>query len=368
VQVSSLALTDFRCYSSVELELGPGTTVIIGGNGEGKTSLLEAINWSATGHSFRGVPDGALVRVGAEQAILRIESERDGREQLFEAEINAVGRNRLQLNRQRVSRLKALHEFLRVTVFAPDDLELVKGGPSGRRRYLDDLLVAARPRFDAVCSDYEKVVRQRNALLRQGVRDDSARTTLAVLDDQLVRAGAALTDGRLELARDLGPAVDVAYATVAGETPTVSATYEAEWAEGPVVAGTDVAAGLRDGLASNQRRELERGLTLVGPHRDDWRLHLGSLDARVHASQGEQRTLALALRLAGHRVVAGEIGAPPVLLLDDVFSELDDDRSEALVSGLPAGQTVVTTAGSLPGSVRADQRLRVAHGRVTEDA
>ena len=366
MQVVSLALTDFRCYEGVELKLAPGTTVITGGNGEGKTSLLEAMSWSATGHSFRGVPDAALVRVGTEQAVVRIESELDGRPQLLEAEINAVGRNRLQVNRQRVSRLKALRDFLRVTVFAPDDLELVKGGPSGRRRYLDELLVAARPRYDAVRSDYEKVLRQRNALLRQGVRDESARTTLAVLDDQLVNAGAALTEGRLELVRDLGPAVDVAYATVAGETPTVSATYEAEWAEGPVVAGADVAAGLRDGLDANQRREIERGLTLVGPHRDDWRLHLGDLVARLHASQGEQRTLALALRLAGHRVVTGEIGAPPVLLLDDVFSELDDDRSEALVAGLPLGQTVVTTAGMLPGSVRADRRLRVDRGRIEE--
>jgi DNA replication and repair protein RecF len=367
LQVVSLALIDFRCYESVELRLDPGTTVITGGNGEGKTSLLEAINWSATGHSFRNVPDAALVRVGAEQAVVRIESEREGRPQLLEAEINVTGRNRLQLNRQRVARLKALREFLRVTVFAPDDLELVKGGPSGRRRYLDDLLVAARPRYDAVRADYEKVLRQRNALLRQGVRDGSARTTLAVLDDQLVAVGAALTEGRLDLARDLGPAVDAAYVSVAGETPTVSTTYEAEWAEGPVLAGTDVAHGLREGLAANQRREIERGVTLVGPHRDDWRLHLGALDARLHASQGEQRTLALAMRLAGHRVVAGELGEVPVLLLDDVFSELDDARSEALVAGLPPGQTVVTTAGSLPPSVRADRRLRVDEGRIGDD-
>ncbi|MGH9024939.1 MAG: DNA replication/repair protein RecF, partial [Acidimicrobiia bacterium] len=353
MEVVSLALTDFRCYARVELRLAAGTTVIMGGNGEGKTTLLEAVAWSASGHSFRNTPDAALVRVGAAQAVVRIESEREGRPQLLEAEINAVGRNRLQLNRHRVSRLKALHDFLRVTVFAPDDLELVKGGPGGRRRYLDDLLVAARPRYDAVRSDYDRVLRQRNALLRGGVRDESARTTLAVLDDQLVNVGTELTEGRLGLVHELGPAVDVAYLTVARESPSIAATYEAEWAEGPISAGADVAYGLREGIAANQRRELERGVTLVGPHRDDWRLHLCPLDARLHGSQGEQRTLALALRLAGHAVVAGAVGAPPVLLLDDVFSELDPERSEALVAGLPPGQTVVTTAGGLPGSVQA---------------
>jgi DNA replication and repair protein RecF len=368
MEVVALGLTDFRCYSNVTVRLASGTTVIVGGNGEGKTSVLEAIAWSATGHSFRNVPDAALVREGADRAVVRIESERDGRPQLLEAEINAVGRNRLQLNRQRVTRLKALSEFLRVTVFTPDDLDLVKGGPSGRRRYLDDLLVATRPRYDAVRSDYERVLRQRNALLRGGVRDDSTRTTLAVLDDQLVRVGSELTEGRLGLVAELGPAADAGYATVAGESPAVGASYETEWADGPVDAGVDVARGLREELAAKQRRELERGLTLVGPHRDDWHLRLGSLDARQHASQGEQRTLALALRLAGHRVVTAAVGAPPVLLLDDVFSELDDVRGEALVAGLPPGQTVVTTAGALPASVRADRRLRVEAGRLEEAA
>jgi DNA replication and repair protein RecF len=229
-------------------------------------------------------------------------------------------------------------------------------------------LVAARPRYDMVRSDYDRVLRQRNALLRGGVRDESARTTLAVLDDQLIGVGAELTSGRLELVRVLGPVVDSAYATVAGATPSVSATYEVEWAEGPVSADADVERGLREGLAANRRRELERGVTLVGPHRDDWRLHVGALDARLHASQGEQRTLALALRLAGHTVVTDAVGAPPVLLLDDVFSELDDGRSEALVAGLPGGQTVVTTAGELPPAVRADCWLRVTEGRVEVNA
>jgi DNA replication and repair protein RecF len=367
--VARLALTDFRCYSSVDLVLPTGVTVVSGANGEGKTSLLEALGWAATTHSFRGVPDAALVRSGAEAAYVRVTVQEPDREQLMEAEIRAIGRNRVRLNRHPLARARDLLGLVRVTVFAPDDLRLVKGGPAERRRYLDDLLVAVAPRYDAVRTEYERVLKQRNALLRQGVRGPDGESTLVVFDSQLVRSGTELVRGRLRLTTRLLPALRASYHGLAGESDDVEAAYEAEWAEGSVTPSSDdVEELLRVALEARRGAELDRGVTLVGPHRDEWRILLAGLDARTHASQGEQRTLALGLRLAGHKVCADVVGTEPVLLLDDVFSELDPTRAEALVAELPAGQTLITTASAVPGSVRPDRRLRVREGRVEEAA
>jgi DNA replication and repair protein RecF len=259
--------------------------------------------------------------------------------------------------------------LLRVTVFAPDDLQLVKGGPAGRRTYLDDLLVAVAPRYEAVRAEFDRVLKHRNALLRQGLRGPDAESTLVVFDEQLVRAGSELVRGRLRLTGRLLPAVRDAYRGLAGEGDDVDAAYEAEWAEGSVApAAEDVEPLLRAALVERRAAEVDRGVTLVGPHRDEWQLRLAGLDARTHASQGEQRTLALGLRLAGHKVCAEVVGTEPVLLLDDVFSELDPARAEALVSELPAGQTLITTASTVPESVHPDRRLRVREGRVEEAA
>jgi DNA replication and repair protein RecF len=370
VRLDHLWLTDFRCYAELDLALTDGATVIRGANGQGKTSLLEAIGWAATGRSFRGVPDRALVRAGAASAIVRAESERAGNGVLVEAEIVAAGRTRVQVNRQSLPRRSELARTLRVTVFSPDDLDLVKGSPAGRRGYLDDLLVASAARYDAARSDFERVLRNRNALLRTGARDADARTTLDVFDDQLVAAAGELVRGRLRLADRLEPWLGTAYAQLAGnEAGSVTARYEAEWAHGPIDATGAGAVEdlLRAALACRRREEVDRRTTLVGPHRDEWKLALDDLDARTHASQGEQRTLALALRLAGHHVVGELIDEHPVLLLDDVFSELDGTRAAALVAHLPPGQTLVTTAGVLPPEIRAVRWLTVAHGRV-EDA
>jgi DNA replication and repair protein RecF len=365
--VARLALTDFRCYPAVDLVLPSGVTVVSGANGEGKTSLLEALSWAATTHSFRGVPDVALVRSGTEAAFVRVTVQEPDREQLLEAEIRAVGRNRVRMNRHPLARARDLLGLLRVTVFAPDDLQLVKGGPAGRRAYLDDLLVAVAPRYEAVQAEYDRVLKHRNALLRQGLRGPDAESTLMVFDDQLVRAGSELVRGRLRLTARLLPAVREAYRGLAGEGDDVDADYEAEWAEGSVApVAEDVEPLLRAALVERRATEVDRGVTLVGPHRDEWRLRLAGLDARTHASQGEQRTLALGLRLAGHKVCAEVVGTEPVLLLDDVFSELDRARAEALVSELPAGQTLITTASTVPVSVHPDRQLRVREGRVEE--
>ncbi len=366
MHLASLWLTDFRCYEEATLRLPAGVTVISGANAQGKTSLLEAVGWAATGKSFRGVADSALVRSGAEAAILRAEVVDGARVQLLEAEIRASGRNRVQLNKHPLQRTRDLLGLMRVTVFAPDDLQLVKGGPAGRRDYLDDLLVAISPRYEAARSDYERVLKQRNALLRGGLRGDDAESTLEIFDLQLAAAGAELARGRLKLLERLVPAVAEAYDELAGGRTPISTAYEAEWATTGLDGPLDQA--LLDAFAAHRKAEVDRGLTLVGPHRDEWRLLIGGLESRTHASQGEQRTLALALRLGGHRLSAELTDSAPVLLLDDVFSELDDQRAVALVAHLDAAQTLVTTAGTVPRGIAADRMLRVDAGRVEEAA
>jgi DNA replication and repair protein RecF len=360
VHLAGLWLTDFRCYREAEIRLMPGVTVISGANAQGKTSLLEAVAWAATGASFRGVPDAALVRTGCDVAILRAEVVDGARVQLLEAEIRATGRNRVQVNRQALKRAQDRAELVRVTVFSPDDLQLVKGGPAGRRDYLDDLLVAAAPRYAAVRADYDRVLRQRNALLRHGIRNEDDKSTLEVFNTQLARAGAEITRGRLRMLERLTPLVADAYRELAGTDTVADAAYESAW----FTVVDHLESSLLAALRERRKAELERGVTLTGPHRDEWRLRVDELDSRSHSSQGEQRTLALSLRLAGHRLVTEVLGTPPVLLLDDVFSELDDHRSAALLAHLDAGQTLVTTAGAVPAGLNAEQLLRVDAGRL----
>ena len=278
MHLAGLWLTDFRCYREAELRLAPGVTVISGANAQGKTSLLEAVAWAATGASFRGVPDAALVRTGCEAAILRAEVVDGTRVQLLEAEIRAAGRNRVQVNRQTLQRAQDRAELVRVTVFAPDDLQLVKGGPAERREYLDDLLVAAAPRYVGVRGDYERVLRQRNALLRHGMRNADDDRTLEVFDTQLARAGAELTRGRLRMLERLAPLVSDAYQELAGTDTVADAGYESAWlgTDSPFGhgAGSPFGHGAGDGelesallAALNERRkaELDRGITLAGP-------------------------------------------------------------------------------------------------------
>ena len=371
MQLAHLWLTDFRGHEASEVEVGPGITVFAGGNAQGKTTVLEAVGWLARMSSFRGAPDAALVRVGCDKAIVRAEivpANRgpDVRPDLIEAEIAAAGRNRVLLNRKPLPRARDLLGTLRVTIFAPDDLRLVKAGPAERRAELDDLLVALSPRYDAVEADYERVLKHRNAWLRTWSRADDP-ATLDVWDDQLVRAGAELVRGRLKLLERLAAPLGKAYGDVAGAPADVAGAYEAAWAGDVVLDETrldDVAPRLADALARSRSADLDRRLTLVGPHRDDWRLTIDGLDARRFASQGEQRSLALAVRLAGHIVVTELVGEPPVLLLDDVFSELDESRAANLVAHLPFAQALVTTAGALPPGLPAERVVWVAGGRL----
>ncbi|MGH9188331.1 MAG: DNA replication/repair protein RecF [Acidimicrobiales bacterium] len=360
MEVRRLWLTQFRNYRTAEVTFAPGLTAVLGPNGRGKTNLLEALAWLASLRSFRGSPNEALVRQGAERAVIRADVDREGRQLLIEAELAPSGRNRVQINRQRLGRAKDLLGALRVSVFSPDDLVLVKGGPAERRRFLDDTLVAIHPRHDAVQSEVERLLRQRNALLRQvsGRLDDSSAFTLDVWDAKLAEAGEALVLARSELLARLAPTVEVAYAAVAGAAVSVRATYEAPWQ----------ATGLATALAQARTTDLRRGVTTVGPHRDEVLLGLAGMPARTHASQGEQRCLALALRLAAHDLVAVVTGTPPVLLLDDVFSELDASRANALLGQLPRCQTILTSAAGLPKGAVPDKVLLLDESGIREAA
>ena len=349
-----LWLTDFRNFVHAELELPAGLTAVVGDNGQGKTNLLESVAYLAQLESFRGAPSDALVRMGATTAVVRAEVERDERELLIEAELGG-GRSRVQVNRQRLARTRDLLGALRVTVFAPDDLEMVKGGPATRRRYLDDLLVARSPKLDVLRTDLDRILRQRNALLKQMAGrhggGEGALATLDVWDERFASAGAALVSARVDLLARLAPALAIAYAHVAGANADIGAIYEQSW-EG------DLGAALR----AARDVDIRRAVTTVGPHRDELGLTIEGRVARTHASQGEQRSLALAMRLAGHDVVATEIGASPVLLLDDVFSELDPTRSAALLAHVPPGQVLLTTAGGLPADAHPDLVVHVRGG------
>ena len=354
-------LTDFRSYTEAELvPAAEGLTVIVGANGQGKTNLLEAVGWLATLASLRGAPNEALVRVGAERAVVRAEGEREGRKLLLEAEVPARGgRVRVQVNRQPLGRSRELLGALRVSVFSPDDLGLVKGGPDGRRRLLDEALASVGARYGALQDDLARVLKQRGALLKgvEGSRlDESAALTLDVFDARLATVGAAAASARRNLVARLASVAGVAYDRLAGRPSSVAVAYETAW-------GHDE-ADLAAALAEARGDDVRRGVSTVGPHRDELGLAIGGLPARTHASQGEQRTLALALRLAVHEVVTDVAGSAPILLLDDVFSELDPDRTAALVASLPGGQALLTTAGDVPPGIVSAATVRISGGRL----
>jgi len=356
VRLDRLHLHEFRNYPDATLTFAPGLTALLGRNGQGKTNVLEAVAYLATMRSFRGATSEVLVRTGADRAVVRAEGTRgEDRDVLIEAEITPGGRNRCQVNRQRLTRARDLVGVLRVTVFTPDDLSIVKGGPQGRRDLLDTTLVSLDPRHDALQTDYERVIRQRNALLRQvgGRLSPEAALTLDVWDAKLAPLGERLAEARLRLAADLEPHVRVAYHRLAAAAPDIVVAYRPSFELGT----------LDRLLEAGRNEEVRRGTTLVGPHRDDLEVSLAGQPARSHGSQGEQRSLALALKLAAHALVTEVAGAAPLLLLDDVFSELDPRRAAALVAHLPPGQAVLSSADALPPGAVAELTYRVEQGR-----
>ena len=359
--VRRVSIVDFRNLVKVDLELGNGWTAVVGNNAQGKTNLMEALAWLASASSFRGVPTEALVRMGAERAILRAEVENGGRTTLLEVELAVSGRNRMQVNRNPVTRVRDLLGYFVATVFGPDDLlVLVKGGPVGRRRYLDDLLVAMHPRHRGLITDLERILRQRNALLRQagGRMTREIASTLDVWDDKLAGVGDELGRARRDLVVLLRPEIADILDALGDGTRAATLDYESDWLD----------AGLGSALAATRPDDIRRGVTTVGPHRDDLGIRLGGLPSRTHASQGEQRSLALALRLGGHRILGEHLGVDPVIILDDVFSELDEGRAGRLVGLLPSTQVLVTAAGMLPTGIHADRVLRMEAGTIVADS
>ena len=356
MRLDQLWLTDFRNYTTAELAPDPdGLTVIRGANGQGKTNLLEAVAYLATLESFRRAPREALVRRGADRAIVRAQGWRDDRALLLEAELPVTGRERFLLNRQPLRRGRDLLGALRVSVFSPEDLQIVQGGPAERRDLLDGALVALHPRNDALRSDLERVLRQRAALLRQcdGRLDADAEATLDVWDTKLTEFGTRWADEREATTVALSPLVSDAYGALSSSPAPVELSYRRSW-DGE----------LGPALLASRRQDVRRGVSTVGPHRDELEITLAAMPARTHASQGEQRGLALALRLGIHALVGQAVGSDPILLLDDVFSELDPHRSAALVRLLPAGQALLTTAGPVPDGAEPALVVSVGAGEV----
>lgn len=353
MSIRHLELADFRIFRAAHVAPEPeGTTVITGPNGTGKTSVLEAVAYLGTRRSFRGAPPEAMVRTGAERAIARAEIDNADSPSLVEAEILPAGRSRTRVNRKSVSGRKELAAAAPCTVFSPEDLVIISGGPKGRRELLDDALALLDPEGARAADETDRVLRQRAALLRQSGGRSSAdvMATLDVWDQRLADAGKVLVAARERLAADLEPLVGSAYSRLAGEggRDLVQQGYVRSW-DGELL----------DALAASRTDDMRRGVNTVGPHRDDLRLAIEGREARTHASQGEQRCLVLALRLGVHELVRTRTSLVPTLLLDDVFSELDPVRSKALVAELPAGQALLTTAAPLPQGIDVAQVLAV---------
>lgn len=352
-----LAVTDFRSWTAAELDLAPGVSVLLGPNGVGKTNLVEAVGYLATLGSHRVATDAPLIRRGAERAVVRGAVVHRGRELGLEVEIGAGRANRARVNRAPVARPRDVLGILRTVLFAPEDLGLVRGDPGERRRFLDDLLVTRYPRYAGVRADYDRVLRQRSALLktarsgRAGPRGAPGGevSTLEVWDGHLARHGAELLAGRLDLVAALAPRTAEAFAEVAGSSEPVAIGYR--WAvrterADPAPADPAVLERLLlDELGRVRRQELERGVCLVGPHRDDLELRLGEGQAKGYASHGESWALALALRLASYRMLRDD-DVEPVLILDDVFAELDSLRRRALAEVASRAEQVLITAAA----------------------
>ena len=381
MHVAHLTLHDFRSYADLDVALEPGATAFIGRNGQGKTNLVEAIDYLSRLSSHRVATDTPLVRAGADQAIVRASVVKDGRTALLEVELNPGRANRARINRSPLPRPRELVGLVRTVVFAPDDLTLVKGDPSDRRKLLDDLLVLRVPRLAGVRADYDRILKQRNSLLKtaglaRGGSRDAAMSTLEIWDDNLARVGAELLGARLQLVEDLRPYLGKAYEAVARGASRDDA--DLEYRASIDLAGTDDLPGqLLDAIAAKRKDELDRGISLVGPHRDELLLTLGTgpdpgdlrLPVKGYASHGESWSFALALRLASYDLLRAD-GDDPILVLDDVFAELDGERRNQLAQLVAGAEQVLVTAAvaaDVPDALQG-ARFLVADGQVTRDA
>jgi DNA replication and repair protein RecF len=382
--VDHLQLTDFRSYESVDLPLQAGVTTFVGANGQGKTNLVEALEYLSTMSSHRVASEVPLVRSGAIRAVVRakvVAGLDDPRQLTLELEINPGKANRAKLNRSPLRQAREIVGVLRTVLFSPVDIAIVKGDPSERRRFLDDLIVARWPRLAGVRADYERILKQRNTLLkslsgrfRGGAPPADSEATLEVWDTHLARTGGELLEARLVTLADLAPHVSKAYADIAPTNNDAAAEYRASFdldatrdADQPN-ARANLSAALTAGMAERRAEEIQRGVSLVGPHRDDIVLSLGMLPAKGYASHGESWSFALALRLGGFHLLRAD-GVEPVLMLDDVFAELDSVRRERLASAVRVAEQVFVTAavGADVPELLAGQRFRVAGGEVTPD-
>jgi len=360
VHVSSLSLRDFRSYDALDLRWDAGVTVLVGPNGQGKTNIVEALHYLATLDSHRVATDAPLVRSGADRARVMARLHSGKRSLTLDVEVNPAGANKARVNRSPARTTREVVGLLRVVLFAPEDLAIVKGDPGERRRFLDRLLVARRPRLSGVKADYDRVLRQRTALLKSAAAVRRQRgpgavdlSTLEVWDGHLARTGGELVAGRVGLLDELAGRVSSVYAELAAGGATARAGYASSVSAFGVGSAAVEAAGadavswaglLSEALAGARSGELERGQCMVGPHRDDVLLSLGDLPARGYASQGESWSMALALRLASFDLLSAESDSPPVLLLDDVFAELDARRRDHLADRVAEADQVVVTA------------------------
>ncbi|WP_427173040.1 DNA replication/repair protein RecF [Arthrobacter sp. 92] len=372
--LEKLSLTDFRSYAQVDLTLAPGVTVLVGSNGIGKTNLMEAIGYLATLSSHRVSSDAPLLRFGTDRALIRAKLVRGEQSTVLELEINGSRANRGRINRSNPVRARDILGICQTVLFAPEDLALVKGDPSNRRRFLDELLVSLVPRHAATRSDYDRVLKQRNALLksaRAGKFTSGHEATLDVWDHHMARAGAELLHARLELVERLRPHLKNAYAQLTDGSKEADAIYRStiqdllddDGAAAPAGFGDEAGVVQSEDLdrlsvdeltaryiqafALARRRELERGISLVGPHRDELELVLGEAPAKGYASHGETWSMCLSLRLASYYVMLDDArtgGSAPILILDDVFAELDIQRRRKLAAIVSGAEQVLVTA------------------------
>ncbi len=358
VHVRRLWLQNFRNYKDEEITFSKGTTIVFGANGQGKTNLIEAINYLGTATSFRGIPAEALIRDTTETAIIRAEIIHQERELLVEAEISKIRQNSISVTKQRIRPIRNLIGLIPITVFGPDDLSLVKAGPTGRRNYIDDLIVQTHPKNMKLRMDLETVLKQRNALLKQGKGrlNKEEEKTLDVWSEKFNDLSHEWGTKRKNTLIQITQSAKKSYLELAGNKKEIELIYKPEWME----------KGLQNTLLTIRNDEIRRGTTLIGPHRDEIHIELANMPARTHASQGEQRTISLALRVAGHHLLNDVHKTKPILLLDDVFSELDEYRTKALLQLLVADQTFITTALE-PEKISTSKYLYVKEGKITEN-